>query len=133
MSIFIDKKQTFEVAVKIKLTSDEMGNATGLKILPDDCDDADASHIICRAEGRDFERMSRIMEQSTVINGVTGEPMVHHSVLARLVLQVFFTEWNLVDEETQEPIPIDTKTINTMHYSLVSALARKWLKQTSGG
>jgi hypothetical protein len=132
MAIFINSSYTFKVDISFKFLYSSEGDVVGVKVLPDDTEEKDTHTIVCDVKGRDFGTFSRVMEQATIINHVTGEPMARISILAQQVLLNFFTDWNLKDDETGEKIPINLENVQSMNYNLVKNLAYKWLRITSG-
>ena len=132
MSIFVDPKQTFKIAIKFKEILNSDGDAVGLKILPDDTE-ADYLECVCEAKGRDFDNMSSVMEACTVINHHTGKPIIQISKFCKMIIMRFFTTWNIYDnDEDDKPLPINAENIGGVHYKIVRALARKWLLYTDG-
>jgi hypothetical protein len=106
---------------------------TSVKILrPNEESDDDTVSLICDAKGRDFETMSNILEEATIINAVTGNPMVRTFVLCKLIILSFFSSWNLKDAETGNVVPITSENIGKTRHEIVRALAQEWLKITSG-
>ena len=63
MSIFIDPNQTFPITVKLKITGKIDDIATSIKILKPDEDGDDVLEIVCDVTGRDFDTMSKILEE----------------------------------------------------------------------
>ena len=130
MSIFIDPNQTFPITVKLKITGKIDDIATSIKILKPDEDGDDVLEIVCDVTGRDFDTMSKILEEATIINAVTGNPMVRISVFCKLILLKLFKSWNLKDSETNRQIPINLETLGKMRYEIVKALAKEWVRIT---
>lgn len=131
MSIFVDPNETFPVMVKFRYISQIEGVVTSVAILPNDAEGEGVQILVCDAVGRDFETMSKVMEDATIINHVTGNPMVRISVLCRLVIMRFFRGWNIRDQKTGQPVPINSETLSSIRYEIVRALAREWLRLTS--
>ena len=130
MSIFIDPNQTFPITVKLKITGKIDDIATSIKILKPDEEGDDVLEIVCDVTGRDFDTMSKILEEATIINAVTGNPMVRISVFCKLIVLNFFKSWNLKDSETNRQIPINLETLGKMRYEIVKALAKEWVRVT---
>ena len=84
--------------------------------------------------------MSHIIEESTIINSVTGNPLLRTSVLCRMILSTFFssiriTEKIIVDDKEEDQTEVyypDINNVNHMRYELVKALSKKWLELTGG-
>ena len=68
MSIFIDKNKLFLVEIKGHYIFDSLGNNIGFKIK-----DNGNINLIALAAGRDFESMSKIIEDASIINAVNGK------------------------------------------------------------
>lgn len=133
MSIFVNPEETFPIIIRFKVKNVVNDVITSVKILKekDESDDETIS-LICDAKGRDFETMSNILEEATIINAVTGNPMVRTFVLCKLIVISFFTSWNLKDAETGNIVPITSENIGKTRHEIVRALAQEWLKITSG-
>jgi len=133
MSIFVNPEETFPVIIRFKIKNVVNEVITAVKILkPSEESDDDTISLICDAKGRDFETMSNILEEATIINAVTGNPMVRTFVLCKLIILSFFTTWNLKDAETGNIVPITSENIGKTRHEIVRALAQEWLKITSG-
>ncbi len=81
MSIFVNPEETFPIVVKLKVKNEVDGVITSIKICKPDEEGDDIISLICDAKGRDFETMSQILEEATIINAVTGNPMVRTYIL----------------------------------------------------
>ena len=133
MSIFVNPEETFPVIIRFKIKNVVNDVITAVKILkPNEESDDDTVSLICDAKGRDFETMSNILEEATIINAVTGNPMVRTFVLCKLIILSFFSSWNLKDAETGNVVPITSENIGKTRHEVVRALAQEWLKITSG-
>jgi hypothetical protein len=133
MSIFVNPEETFPVIIRFKIKNVVNDVITAVKILkPNEESDDDTVSLICDAKGRDFETMSNILEEATIINAVTGNPMVRTFVLCKLIILSFFSSWNLKDAETGNVVPITSENIGKTRHEIVRALAQDWLKITSG-
>jgi hypothetical protein len=133
MSIFVNPEETFPVIIRFKIKNVVNEVITAVKILkPSEESDDDTISLICDAKGRDFETMSNILEEATIINAVTGNPMVRTFVLCKLIILSFFSSWNLKDAETGNVVPITSENIGKTRHEVVRALAQEWLKITSG-
>jgi hypothetical protein len=133
MSIFVNPEETFPIIIRFKIKNVVNEVITAVKILkPNEESDDDTVSLICDARGRDFETMSNILEEATIINAVTGNPMVRTFVLCKLIILSFFSSWNLKDAETGNVVPITSENIGKTRHEIVRALAQEWLKITSG-
>ena len=133
MSIFVNPEETFPVIIRFKIKNVVNDVITSVKILkPNEESDDDTVSLICDAKGRDFETMSNILEEATIINAVTGNPMVRTFVLCKLIILSFFSSWNLKDAETGNIVPITSDNIGKTRHEIIRALAQEWLKITSG-
>ena len=133
MSIFVNPEETFPIIIRFKIKNVVNEVITAVKILkPNEESDDDTVSLICDAKGRDFETMSNILEEATIINAVTGNPMVRTFVLCKLIILSFFSSWNLKDAETGNTVPITSENIGKTRHEIVRALAQEWLKITSG-
>ena len=126
-------EETFPVIIRFKIKNVVNDVITSVKILKssEESDD-DTVSLVCDARGRDFETMSNILEEATIINAVTGNPMVRTFVLCKLIILSFFSSWNLKDAETGNVVQITSENIGKTRHEIVRALAQEWLKITSG-
>ncbi len=132
MSIFVNPQETFPVVVKFKIKNTVNDVITSVKIIKNDDEDEEAVSLICDAKGRDFETMSHILEEATIINAVTGNPMVRTYILCKLIILNFFKSWNLKDAETGDLIPINAENVEKTRHEIIRSLAQEWLRLTSG-
>jgi hypothetical protein len=132
MSIFVNPQETFPVVVKFKVKNTVNDVITSVKIIKNDEEDDESVSLICDAKGRDFETMSIILEEATIINAVTGNPMVRTYILCKLIILNFFKSWNLKDAETGDLIPINSENVEKTRHEIVRSLAQEWLRLTSG-
>ena len=132
MSVFVNPEETFSIVVKLKIKNEVDGVITSIKICKPEEEGEGIISLICDAKGRDFETMSQILEEATIINAVTGNPMVRTYILRKLIILSFFKSWNLKDSETGNLIPINNENIGKTRHEIVRALAQEWLRLTSG-
>ena len=90
------------------------------------------SKLICKAKGRDFDTMSKILEDSTVLNSVNGTAMLRVSNFYKLIIKNFIKEMYLITDDNKEEIIINSDNINSIHYNLVKAISKKWMTLTGG-
>lgn len=88
--------------------------------------------LVCKAKGRDFDTMSKILEDSTVLNSVNGSAMLRVSNFYKLIIKNFIMEMYVVTNETKEEVIINSDNINSIHYNLVKAISKKWMTMTGG-
>jgi hypothetical protein len=127
MSIFVDAGKRFELSLNCKIIKNDAGDILCYKIDPNgDC------LISCDVKGRNFSDMSNIIEEATIINSVTGNPLLRTSVLCKNIVTNFFSVIKIKDGENEEVYYPDPQNVNLMRYELVKALSKKWLEMTSG-
>lgn len=90
------------------------------------------SKLVCKAKGRDFDTMSKILEDSTVLNSVNGTAMLRVSNFYKLIIKNFVKEMYLITNDNKEEILINSDNINSIHYNLVKAISKKWMALTGG-
>lgn len=129
MSVFISK-DPFEIEIYFQPIINASGQLVSVIILPDNTK-PDTQILKCLVIGRDFDNMSRILESASIINHINGETLVRKSVFYRSIILKFFQAWNLYDENGNM-VPIENHIVGKMHDTLIRALAKKWLKVTSG-
>ena len=127
MSIFVDAGKRFELKLNCNIIKSDDGEILCYKI------DANGKcEIFCDVKGRNFSDMSNIIEEATIINSVTGNPLLRTSVLCKKVISTFFSSIKVINgEETQVFYP-DPNSVNHMRYELVKALTKRWLEVTGG-
>jgi len=77
MSLFVDQNPAIEIRFKFRMIQDG-----GIEFLSAESDE-ECDEIICACKGRDFDTMSRVLEDSTIINHITGNAMVRTRNLYR--------------------------------------------------
>jgi hypothetical protein len=100
----------------------------GIEFLSPDSGE-ECNEIICACKGRDFDTMSRVLEDSTIINHITGNAMVRTRNLYRGIVCNFVKMWNIKDE-TGKQIPITPEVVGQMHDEIPRTIAREWLNKT---
>lgn len=129
MSIFVDAGKRFELKLNCNIIKNENGEVLFYKIDPNG-----KSEISCDVKGRNFEDMSNIIEEATIINSVSGNPLLRTSILCKLIITRFFSSIRIKDEDEDE-IQVfypDPNSVGHIRYELVKALSKKWLEMTSG-
>jgi hypothetical protein len=76
--------------------------------------------------------MSSIIEDATIINSVTGNPLLRTSVLCKNIITSFFSVIKIKDGDNEETFYPDPHNVGLMRYELVKALSKKWLEMTGG-
>ena len=133
MSIFVDPNAFIDIELRYIEIKNSSEQVVGVKIIPEDAEPQEnEKSISCKALGRDYDNMSHILEECTVINHITGNPMLRTKVLMPMIVEKFFVSWDQLDEK-EMMIPINRQTINKMFYQLVKKMASKWLLKTSVG
>ena len=127
MSIFVDAGKRFELRLKCNIVKNDDGDILCYKI-----DSKGECDIVCDVKGRNFSDMSNIIEEATIINSVTGNPLLRTSVLCKSIVTNFFSVIKIIDGENEEIHYPDSHNVNLMRYELVKALSKKWLEMTSG-
>ena len=127
MSIFVDAGKRFELKIRCKIIKNEDGEVLCYKIDPNgDCE------ILCDVKGRNFADMSNIIEDATIINSESGNPLLRTSILCKNIVTNFFSVIKIKDGENEETYYPDAHNVSMMRYELVKALSKKWLEMTSG-
>ena len=140
MSIFVDPSKRFNIEILFDELLSPSNDVIGYKInLNGSC------KAVCEAKGRNFAEMSAIIEEATIINAVTGNPLLRTSILCKLVIASFFSTIKVikkVEEENEEGEVVivdneevfypDKNNVGQMRYELVKALTKKWLETTGG-
>lgn len=127
MSIFVDRNKLFIVEIIGRYIYDNNGNNIGFKIHKD----GDVT-IKASASGRDFETMSKIIEDASIINSVNGKPLLRSSVFCKSILLSFFRELQVSSEQENSVYPVNKDLVNKMQYDIVKNLATRWLEITDG-
>ena len=127
MSIFVDAGKRFELKLKCNIIKNDDGEILCYKFDPNG-----KCEISCDVKGRNFADMSSIIEDATIINSVTGNPLLRTSVLCKNIVASFFSVIKVKDDDNEEIYYPDPHNVNMMRYELVKALSKKWLEMTSG-
>jgi len=64
-------------------------------------------------------------KEATIINAVTGNPMVRTFVLCKLIILSFFSSWNLKDAETGNIVPINSENIGKTRHEIIRAFSTR--------
>lgn len=127
MSIFVDRNKFFIIEIIGRYIYDNNSDNIGFKI------DKDGDVTIkASASGRDFETMSKIIEDASIINSVNGKPLLRSSVFCKSILLSFFRELQVSSEHENSVYPMNKDLVNKMQYDIVKNLATKWLEITDG-
>lgn len=125
MSIFVDGTFDVEINYEEVVYGDKV---VGVKMLPS----GHGKRLVCEMAPRDFDQMSAVLENCTIINHVNGQPMVRVSSFYRQALLSFCHGWNVNDPQTGQPVPITREIVGVMHDDLVKGIVKKWLDITRG-
>lgn len=126
MGIFVDK-ELFEI--KINFIESKLNSiTTSIKILSEDS----PTFVLCKCKGRDFENMSKTLEDSTILNSINGNPMLRINIFYKSIIKNFVKELYLHDGDNVSKINLSTESINSLHYNIVKAIAKKWMNITGG-
>jgi hypothetical protein len=88
--------------------------------------------ILCKCKGRDFETMSKILEDSTILNSINGNPMLRTNIFYKMILRNFIKEMYLNEDDEQTKINLTSDSINSLNYNIVKTIAKKWMNITGG-
>lgn len=126
MSIFVSNEiYSFEFKCKKIFTSS--GDFSNYRI----SNDGDVE-ISCKYVGRSFSKMSKVIEDASIINSVTGKPLLRTSILCKLVVSNFIKSIIIKDGISEEVIEVNSDNVNYMQYDIVKEIAKRWLEMTSG-
>ena len=76
--------------------------------------------------------MSNIIEEATIINSVSGQPLLRTSVLCTKIITSFFSVIKIIEGDNVETYYPDLNNVSMIRYELVKALSKKWLEMTGG-
>lgn len=126
ISILVDKnkKFNFEFNAQFKYLNNEI---IGFKLKNDG-----EVKIKFSFTNRDFETMSKIIEDSSIINSVTGKPLLRSSLFTKLIVLNYIKDVQVESETYNASFQINNQNINNIHYDLIKFLAMKWLELTDG-
>jgi len=140
MSIFVDASKRFQLSINFDEVKNENGDIICYKF-----SENGLCSVICDVKARNFADMSHIIEEATIINSVTGNPLLRTSVLCKLVISTFFSSVRVITRtqetdskgkvtisENEEVFYPDKNSVNNMRYELVKVLTKKWLELTGG-
>ncbi len=123
MGIFVDK-ELFEF--KVFFIESKSSSANTIKISNEETD----TYIVCKCKGRDFENMSKTLEDSTILNSINGNPMLRINIFYKLIIKNFVKEIHLHEGDNISKINITSDSINSLHYNIVKSIAKKWMNIT---
>lgn len=131
MSIFVDPNALIPIEVQFRILKNDSGQVVGVNIIEESNEtQPDEMRIVCEAKGRDYGNMSAILEEVTVINHISSQPMIRSKLFRCMILEKFFVRWNVKDEDGNM-VQINRENINKMFYGLVKELTNQWLSKTS--
>jgi hypothetical protein len=127
MNILIDKNKVFEIKLLGFSVMDSNDNYIGFKL------DANGDvNISAKCVGRDFENMSNVIEEASIINSVTGKPLLRSKVFCKLIVSKFVKQIIVSSDQGETIYSITSELINNMPYDLVKNISMKWLEVTDG-
>lgn len=126
MSIVIDKNKIFQFDLKIDYLSSSDTLNKKIKINKNG-----SSTLTIFYVDRDFETMSRIIEECSIINSVNGKPLLRSSTFIKLIVQNFIKRIKLSSEHEEFDIMISNDMISKIHYDIVKLVSKTWLEITS--
>ena len=126
MSLFVNPNHTFDIKLKIRIS-----DGADITVVSEEETSTECQELVFTCKGRDFETMSRVLEDATIINHITGTPMVRTRNFYRGIICNFVRQWNLVDEANGKPLAITADIVGQMHDDIPRIVARKWLQITS--
>jgi hypothetical protein len=132
MPILVDPTLTFPVRVKYRDVFDRNAIPVGIRILPDDAEGEGVHIFEVQAIGRGGDYVSRVMEECTYFNHVTGKPVVRMRLFCYAVFRHFFKKWNLADADSGDPLPMTDQILMWLDWRIVRATVKQWLKITDG-
>lgn len=127
MNILIDKNKLFEINLSGFSVIDSNDNYIGFKI-----DKNGDVSVLAKCSGRDFENMSNVIEEASIINSVTGKPLLRSKVFCKLIVLKFVKQIIISSSQGENIYSINSEVINNMPYDLVKNIAMKWLEVTDG-
>ena len=140
MSIFVDASKRFQISINFDEVKTENGDLICYKF-----SESGSNTVVCDVKARNFADMSLIIEEATIINSVSGNPLLRTSVLCKLVVSTFFSSVKVITRtqetdnegevtlsENEEVFYPDKNSVNNMRYELVKILTKKWLELTGG-
>jgi hypothetical protein len=127
MNILIDKNRVFDIEIKGNSVHDSNDNYIGFSI-----NDKGNVSVLAKCVGRDFETMSSVIEEASIINSVTGKPLLRSKIFCKLIVSKFVKQIIINSENDQTFLSVNSDTLNNMPYDLVKNIAMKWLSVTDG-
>jgi len=129
MGIFVNPNNIFEIEVYF---NEKFINEIPVGIVILEKENSECSKILCQAKGRDFETMSKILEDATILNSVNGSPMLRISIFYKLIIRNFIKEIYILEDTNKTKVNITSESINNLNYDIVKSIAKKWMKITGG-
>jgi uncharacterized protein YaaR (DUF327 family) len=129
MGIFVNPNNIFEIEVYF---NEKFINEIPVGIVILEKENPKCSKILCQAKGRDFETMSKILEDATILNSVNGSPMLRISIFYKLIIRNFIKEIYILEDTNKTKVNITSESINNLNYDIVKSIAKKWMKITGG-
>jgi hypothetical protein len=121
LSIFINP-ELFEIEIKYDCIL-ESNQIIGIK-----CDEKGEHSVVFLCQGRSVDEMSDILEESTIINHVTGRPMIRTKVFYKMVILKFMNKI----KEKDVVVDINDSNYSKIHYDVIKNAVKKWVAVTGG-
>ncbi len=126
MNIFIDKQQ-FESHIFFDLKKDDNENICGFKT-----SENGRFKLSFKFKGRDFESMSKIIENSSIVNSFDGKPFLRTSIFIKSIFLAYIFEISIIEEDSVQKFIVNEELLNKLHYDFVKIIVSKWLNLTGG-
>jgi hypothetical protein len=92
-------------------------------------DNVNAKKMIIVAHGPEFQKVAKILEDSTFINHITGKPFLVSSILYRNIFKDMIVEISFPGNEKLHKKNISNIDISKENYNLIKIVSQHWMKE----
>lgn len=84
--------------------------------------------VLYLARTPSFDLVSRMLEEATYINHITGEPFVRTSLLYREIFTKAIVSVNFQDNDLLEEIDVSKADLSKINYNLVKIICKDYMR-----
>lgn len=127
MSIFVDPNETFTIGMYYKELRNNNNELESIDVSEDFKDGY--KKITTKFSQASADVFSKILEEATIVNHVSQEPIMRTRVLRDYVLSELMKSWDVVDDDG-EVIPININTVGSLNIIVANYLFLNYIKRS---
>jgi hypothetical protein len=127
MGLLVNKDATFKIEFNYREIHNALNQSVGIEIFDHEMNDTKLfSATFCQAN---FEEMSLIREEATLINHINEKPLLLLRIFCPKVISTFCRDWNVCDENGRK-YPINENLIKCLPEHFVMKIVEQWAIRT---